>query len=180
MGMCIDQCVWSNCILSLAHTHVHVSVQTYVLLSGRCLRAASSRRPRQPPTRAATPTLRSRQHPHARSCIRTHDCGRTLALPGCDLVAPTPRVEETRPHSHAHMHLHVLRASCAERLLRYVRARPTAHDRERRRSSRPRRRSRSPSRPRPRRGSSRTRRPELARRSACYATPPMVYSRCTP
>ena len=174
MGMCIGQCVRSNCILSLAH----VSVQTYALLSGRRLRAASSRRPRLPPTRAATPTLPSRQHPYARSCIRTHDCGLTLALPGCDHVAPTPRVEETRPHSHAHMHLHVcghLRCDCFDIALS-----PTAPDRERRRSSRPRRRSRSPSRARPPRGSSRTRRLELARRSACYATPPQMYTRCTP
>ena len=88
-----------------AHAYVHAHAHA-CLLHDRCRRAASSRWTWLPPTRAATPTRPSRQHPHAHSRINTHDCRLTRACPICDLVAPTPRVEETRPHSHAHMHLH--------------------------------------------------------------------------
>ena len=44
--------------------------------------------------------------PHAHSSIYNHACRLTHAFPGCDLVAPTPRVEETKANLHAHRHLH--------------------------------------------------------------------------
>ena len=127
---CTSTCMWTGA-RARAHAHVHAHAHA-CLLHDRCRRAASSRWTRLPPTRAATPPLPSRQHPHARTCMHTHDCGLALALPGCDLVAPTPRVGETRPHLDVHMHLHAVRASSV-RLLRYLRSRPNGRDRGRRR-----------------------------------------------
>ena len=109
---------------------------------------------------------------------RTHRClppdSRLPRMRSCRTHAQGGRDEASFTCAHA-----FTRCAGIFRLLRYLCSRLNGRDRERRRSSPPPRRSRSPSRARPRRRSSRTRRPELARRSACSATPPQMYTRCT-
>ena len=90
---CTSACAWTSARAG-AHAHGHAHAHAF-LLHDRCRRAASARRTWQPPTRAATRTLSSRQHPHARSCVHTRDC--RLPRTFSDAVVPHPRPGWKRP-----------------------------------------------------------------------------------